>query len=234
MVLGLAIASMSMGCKTENEGDDTTSAEEIVTTVSENKEDTQSSEKAVEYAQIDWEHYENQMSEDDKVDFCEYKSVLNNEEKFYFLKMKNKEMFYNDLLESLNAGNPPQIGEIVLFDLDNQNGKELIIHINESGGHYLILTRDNNVYGTLMSGREFEMLQNDGKYRGSGGAGDKYFLRMKIDSSGVEETLIGEVHGEEKEDGTYGDRLEVGGKVISESLEDWMAENYNDPVTWIE
>ena len=228
------ILTVLTGCNTENEGNDTTSAEEIVTTVSENKEDTQCSEEAVEYAQIDWEHYEAQMSEEDKEDFAEYKSVLTNQEKFFYLMKEYEEMSFYELLEGFNNGAPCQVEGIVLIDLDNQNGKELIIYFSEPIGIYLILTRDSGIYSTIMSDREFEMLQNDGKYRGSGGAGDKYFRRMKIDSSGVEETLIGEVHGEEKEDGTYGDRLEVGGKVISESLEDWMDENYNDPVTWIE
>ena len=191
-------------------------------------------EAKVEDAAIDWQHYEDQMCQEDKNDFNEYLPVLNNEKKFIYFDCDNEETTFDEFLAGLESDNPPDIEGIVLVDMDDQNGKELIIGISESGGHYLILTRDNgNFYGKRLSAREFEELQEDGKYLGSGGAGDLYFHKMEIDSNGARETLLGEVHGEEKEDGSYGDRLEVNGQVVDESLQDWMDENYGDPAEWI-
>ena len=86
------------GMQYRKEGDDKTSIDEMVTIVSENIEDTQCSEEAVEYAPIDWEHYEAQMSEEDKEDFAEYKSVLTNQEKFFYLMKEYEEMSFYDFL----------------------------------------------------------------------------------------------------------------------------------------
>ena len=187
------------------------------------------------YKLPDWKHYEDQMSEEDKKDFDEYLAVLNGDEKFICFDWGgDKERSFSDYLSSIESKSEPDIEGVTLVDLDDQNGKELILEIYEGGGNYLILTRDDEkFYGTSMGARCFEELQKDGKYLGAGGAGDAYYYKMKIDSNGVKEIPIGELHGEEKPDGSYGDRLEVNGEVI-EDAKKWIEENYSDPVDWIQ
>lgn len=187
-----------------------------------------------EYKLPDWEQYEDQMNEEDKKDFQEYLAVLDNKESFLSFEWDGeKNRTFNEYLESIESKSEPDIEGVTLVDLDDQNGKELILEIYEGGGNYLILTRENGkFYGTSIGERSFENLQKDGKYLSSGGAGDAYYYTMKIDSNGVEEIPIGELHGEEKTDGSYGDRLEVNGEVI-EDAQKWIEENYSDPVDWI-
>ncbi|PHU41288.1 hypothetical protein CSX00_01465 [Pseudobutyrivibrio ruminis] len=183
---------------------------------------------------IDWQKYENQMDEEEKEDFQEYITVLNDENTFYCFNWLDKDICFSEYLESIESEEQPEIAGVALVDLDNQNGKELVIHFFEGGGNYLILTRDDGkFYGTNMGERLFEELQNDGKYLGSGGAGDLYFYRMSIDSDGVIENKIGELHGIENEDGSVTDELEIDGKVTHNGQE-WVDENYSDPVNWIE
>ena len=174
------------------------------------------------------------MSAEEKEDFKSYLKVLNNEEAFYCFDWCDKELTFDDYLSSIESNTSPDIEGIALVDIDNQNGKELIINLYEGGGNYLILTRENQkIYGTNMGARLFEELQMDGKYLGSGGAGDLYFQTMKIDSHGVETNCFGELHGEEQEDGTLVDCLKVNGQTI-DNPQQWIDENYANPVDWIE
>lgn len=186
------------------------------------------------YKLPDWSKYEDQMDEEDQNDFHDYLEVLENKENFLSFEWDGeKERSFDEFLTSIESKEEPDIEGLALVDLDDQNGKELILEIYEGGGIYLILTRDKGkFYGTGMGAREFENLQKDGKYLSSGGAGDSYYYTMKIDSNGVEEIPLGELHGEEKEDGSFGDRLEVDGEVI-EDAQEWISENYSDPVEWI-
>lgn len=191
-------------------------------------------EVSEEYTEINWEHYRELMDYEDQVVFQEYLSVLKNDEKFYCFDWCNKEVTFNEYLSSIVSERKPDIQGVTLVDLDNQNGKELIICLYEGGGNYLILTRDTGkIYGTNLGARQFEDLQKDGKYYGAGGAGDLYFCTLAIDSAGLKVNRFGEVHGEDNEEGSHSDRLEVNGQVINQSLKDWLEENYNDPVDWI-
>jgi len=183
---------------------------------------------------VDWQRYENQICTEDLEDFQEYTSVLNNENTFYCFNWLDKDITFSEYLESIESEEQPSIAGMALVDIDNQNGKELVIHLYEGGGNYLVLTRDDGkFYGTNLGERLFEELQNDGKYLASGGAGDLYFHTMSIDSDGVIENKIGELHGKENEDGSITDELEVDGVVVDDAQK-WVDENYSDPVSWIE
>ena len=256
-IIILALSTVLFGCgtriedDTEAEIDDSTalteaSAEEVqhTDTVEEASTEEMSQESdAAEELQLsgkdfklpDWSKYEAQMNEDEKKDFEEYLVVLNGKEKFFCFNWGgDKERSFSDYLASIESEPEPDIEELVLVDLDNQNGKELILEIYEGGGNYLILTRDKGkIYGTSVGCRWLENLQKDGKFSGAGGAFDAYYCTMKIDSNGAELNRFGELHDEEKEDGENGARLEVNGEEI-EDYEKWIQDNYSDPVDWIQ
>ena len=233
--IALIIAAYMVGCGTkENDVEETKDNTAVVEDDSE-EQNTSELELDGDFSEINWNHYAEHMNSEDQIDFQEYLSVLNDDEKFYCFDWCDKELAFNEYLASIESEKQPDIEGVTLVDLDDQNGKELVICIYEGGGNYLILSRDaGKIYGTNLGARQFENLQKDGKYIGAGGAGDLYFCRMKIDSNGVERITFGEVHGEKKEDGSYGDRLEVDGQVVNKSLQDWMEENYGNPAVWIQ
>ena len=202
---------------------------------SETEVESEQSTENEDFVLPDWNHYEDQMSAEDKKDFDEYLAVLNGDEKFFCFDWGgDKERSFNDYLSSIESKSEPDIDGVALVDFDDQNGRELVIGLYEGGGNFLVLTRDSGkFYGTSMGARCFEELQKNGKFLGAGGAGDAYYCTMKIDSNGAELNRFGELHGEEKADGSYGDRLEVNGEVIEEAQK-WIEENYSDPVAWIQ
>ncbi len=111
-----------------------------------------------EYKLPDWEQYEDQMNEEDKKDFQEYLAVLDNKESFLSFEWDGEnDRTINEYFEYIESKSEPDIEGLVLVDLDDQNGKELILEIYEGGGNYLILTRDDEkFYGTSMGARCFE------------------------------------------------------------------------------
>ena len=190
--------------------------------------------KATKDQTFHWDHYKSQLSKEDSEVFDEYISVLDDESKFFCFDWCDQEHTFSGYLDSIMAGDDPDIEGIALVDMDGKNGKELIIHFNDGGGNYLILTRDGSkFYGINLGERWFEELQNDGKYLASGGAGDWYLYTMSIDRNGVKTNQFGELHGKEDKDGNISDHLVVDGKEI-EDAKAWLDENYSDPVTWIE
>ncbi len=178
--------------------------------------------------------YKDQLNKEDSEVFNEYIPVLNDESKFFCFDWCDEELTFSGYLDSIMAGDEPDIEGIALVDMDGKNGKELIIHFSDGGGNYLILTRDGGeFYGTNLGERMFEELQNDGKYLAGGGAGDWYLYTMSIDRNGVKTDQFGELHGKEDKDGNVADHLVVDGKEI-EDAKAWLDENYSDPVKWIE
>ena len=128
----------------------------------------------------------------------------------------------------------PDIKKYAFVDIDGENGEELILYCPQGGGNYLILTEvEGKVYGTNKSYRGFENLQKDGKYSGSGGVGDSYYFTMKIGKDVVKEAFFAEQHVNRADDGTVSINLVVDGVAV-EDYEGWLAENYSDPVEWIE
>ena len=188
------------------------------------KEYDEDVEEEEEQPLVDWNYFEEQMSKSDVADFEEFMPILNDEETFYCFDWNDEDVTFSEYLESIECDDTPDIHGIALVDIDGQNGKELILDIYEGGGNFLILTRDNNeFFGTSRGTRTFEMLQNDGKFLGSGGVSDAYYYTMSIDKNGVKETLIGELHGE--------DFTLVDGE--AEDWEKWFDENYGDEAHWI-
>jgi len=176
---------------------------------------------------------EDSTANDTNNQFGNYSRVLNNEETFYCFDWTDSDVTFEEYGESIMAEGMPEIDEYVFVDLDGQNGEELILHILDGGGNYLILTEeDNHFYGTNLGVRSFENLQEDGKFSASGGAGYNYYYTMKIGRDGVELDCFAEQHSSEDDDGNYSYELVVNG-VEEDDYEEWINENFSNPINWL-
>jgi hypothetical protein len=153
-----------------------------------------------------------------------YDNLINGDETFTDLYSLEEETF-EEFCESISEAGEPEIRRVTYVDLDGQNGKELILDLGTNAGVYLILSHiDGKYYGNMTTTRCFEELQNDGTYRGSGGAGDSYYMRATISTESYTEEYIAEYH-----DGVF--------TVDSEEVDDyegWLSENFSDPAYWWE
>ena len=62
---------------------------------------------------------------------------------------------------------------VALCDIDSDETYELILYISFLGGHFVIFDQYNDkIYGADKFYRTFELLQTNGVYIGSGGAGN--------------------------------------------------------------
>lgn len=153
-----------------------------------------------------------------------YDSLINGDETFTNLYSLEEETF-EDFCESISEAGEPEIKRVTYVDLDGQNGKELILDLGTNAGVYLILSHiDGKYYGNMTTTRCFEELQNDGTYRGSGGAGDSYYMRATISTESYTEEYIAEYH-----DGVF----TVDGEEVDD-YEGWLSENFSDPAYWWE
>lgn len=153
-----------------------------------------------------------------------YDSLINGDETFTNLYSLEEETF-EEFCESISEAGEPEIKRVTYVDLDGQNGKELILDLGTNAGVYLILSHiDGKYYGNMTTTRCFEELQNDGTYRGSGGAGDSYYMRATISTESYTEEYIAEYH-----DGVF----TVDGEEVDD-YEGWLSENFSDPAYWWE
>lgn len=153
-----------------------------------------------------------------------YDNLINGDETFTDLYSLEEETF-EEFCESISEAGEPEIKRVTYVDLDGQNGKELILDLGTNAGVYLILSHiDGKYYGNMTTTRCFEELQNDGTYRGSGGAGDSYYMRATISTESYTEEYIAEYH-----DGVF----TVDGEEVDD-YEGWLSENFSDPAYWWE
>lgn len=150
--------------------------------------------------------------------------IINGDETFTDLYSLEEETF-EEFCEGLSEAGEPEIRRVTYVDLDGQNGKELILDLGTNAGVYLILSHiDGKFYGKMTTTRCFEELQNDGTYRGSGGAGDAYYMRATISKDAYTEEYIAEYHD---------DVFTVDGEEYDD-YEGWLSENFSDPAYWWE
>lgn len=153
-----------------------------------------------------------------------YDNLINGDETFTNLYSLEEETF-EEFCESISEAGEPEIKRVTYVDLDGQNGKELILDLGTNAGVYLILSHiDGKYYGNMTTTRCFEELQNNGTYRGSGGAGDSYYMRATISTESYTEEYIAEYH-----DGVF----TVDGEEVDD-YEGWLSENFSDPAYWWE
>lgn len=134
----------------------------------------------------------------------------------------------NELWEADYDPDELWIESIALCDLDGDGDRELILLLENIGGHYLILKKeDGRYYGTNRVYRGFESLQTNGVYEGSGGAAYSYYYRMVFEEETFREVLLGYTDWDDKENtGIYymGDVETADEEVFQEWLEGILSE----------
>ncbi len=203
----------------DNKSSDNSSDEKAENTVKEDetKEEAETSEETEDKA-------EEETEEEIINALNSYDNLINGDETFTDLYSLEEETF-EEFCESISEAGEPEIKRVTYVDLDGQNGKELILDLGTNAGVYLILSHiDGKYYGNMTTTRCFEELQNDGTYRGSGGAGDSYYMRATISTESYTEEYIAEYH-----DGVF----TVDGEEVDD-YEGWLSENFSDPAYWWE
>ena len=226
---------LSIGCsKKSDDKDEGRKTEENENSLSVSRDEKTDNKTNEEKYLIDWAYYEEKLNKDDQEAFQMYLPILEKSDEFFCFDWLDSEVNINEYLDSIESSNEPEIAGVAMVDFDNNNVKELVIHFYEGGGNYLIITNDDGeFYGTNLGERFLEELQEDGKYMSSGGAGDLYFYTLQLGKNGAQTTLFGELHGEESEDGTYGDKLEVNGQII-DNAQEWIDTTFSNPANWVE
>ena len=141
----------------------------------------------------------------------------------------------NELWEADYDPDELWLESIALCDLDGDGDRELILLLENIGGHYLILKKeDGRYYGTNRVYRGFESLQTNGVYEGSGGAAYSYYYRMVFEEETFREVLLGYTDWDDKENtGIYymGDVKTADEEVFQEWLEGILSEEvvYHKP-----
>lgn len=172
----------------------------------------------------DWTNIFGYLDEEQQISLERYLPVLEGNETFFCFDWLDEEISFQEYAESVECIENLNITEIAVLDIDGHDGQELIIHTSDGGGNYLILSEiEDKFYGVNYGERIFMDLQTDGKFYGSGGAGDRYFYKLNITVDGVDKNCFAELHG---------DTLTVDGETITD-YEDWLSENYSNPVGWI-
>lgn len=172
----------------------------------------------------DWTNIFGYLDEEQQISLERYLPVLEGNETFFCFDWLDEEISFQEYAESVECIENLNITEIAVLDIDGHDGQELIIHTSDGGGNYLILSEiEDKFYGVNYGERLFMDLQTDGKFYGSGGAGDRYFYKLNITVDGVDNNCFAELHG---------DILTVDGETITD-YEDWLSENYSNPVGWI-
>lgn len=202
----------------------------IINSESENADSTDN-----DILNIDWESFQSVLSAEDYSALEVYVPVLSGEHFFVDFDSDNQkktiEGYFGELLGAVEE-HPEMTFTFTLIDLDSDDDKEFVLYTVLGGGRYLILSESAGiVYGFSYSVREFQNLQKDGKFMGSGGAGDAYYYTLEISENGVVENCFGEHHGENDEQGNYDYNLIVNGEKI-EDYNAWITENYSNPVSW--
>lgn len=187
--------------------------------------------------QMTWAYYQSVLSQEEYASLEKYIPILNEKEPFVCFDMENEEITLEEYFYGLSDEitiDTEMIYRFAVVDLDADETKEFILYTALGGGRYLILSeQEETIYGFSYSVREFQNLQTDGKFMGSGGAADTYFYTLDIHDDGVVENCFGEYHGELDEQGNYSYRFVVNG-VETEDYEAWFRDNYSAPVVWYE
>lgn len=124
---------------------------------------------------------------------------------------------------------PPKISSFSLCDMDQDGEQELILAFNDSAQTFLILHQgEDKIQGVVMYTREFQMLQTNGIYRGTGGAATNEYQRMTFEDDSVQVNVLA------REDSVLGEQnFWIGGeKTTNLEYNRWLEDNLPGEATW--
>lgn len=124
---------------------------------------------------------------------------------------------------------PPKISSFSLCDMDQDGEQELILAFNDSAKTFLILHQsEDKIQGVVMYTREFQMLQTNGIYRGTGGAATNEYQRMTFEDDSVQVNVLA------REDSVLGEQnFWIGGeKTTYLEYNRWLEDNLPGEAIW--
>ena len=176
----------------------------------------------VEVSEMDYDSFQSRMTDEEWEGFQQYFPVLQENAVFHYTDFAGEELNKNG--EPLNegeymlyerymseetmdmncyvenyseAGIEWRVEDIRVFDLDGDGVQELIIQWTPVGELLVLHHEEGEFYGWEIMYRGFEMLQTNGVYISSGGAGSHRWKRIRFDNgSWLEEVLLEEDWGE--------------------------------------
>ncbi|MDE7207410.1 MAG: hypothetical protein K2N90_09710 [Lachnospiraceae bacterium] len=197
----------------------------------------------VEVSELDYDSFQSRMTDEEWEGFQQYFPVLKENAAFHYTDFgdgvelnkdgeplkEGEQMMYerymseeimdiNQFVESYSEDNNREwkVEDIRVFDLDEDGVQELIIQWTPVG-EILVLHRENEeFYGWGIMYRGFEVLQTNGVYISSGGAGSNRWKRIRFENgSWMAEVLAwqewGEyyLHGEPVDEDTFFQQVEL-------------------------
>lgn len=199
---------MPAGAGSHTESRIETSPEEFSETVSDQTYGGNSGQNRSFIMDVDWEAYGQILSDEDYAVLERYFPVLREETPFtwtvnaysYEEEIEKRSVTLDEFRYMLNDewGDPRYVPDklrlesIAFCDVDRDGNREVVLCINNFGGHYLILKLENGMYyGTDAVYRGFEALQTNGVYVGSDGAMDNSFFQLDFKEGVFREELLG-------------------------------------------
>lgn len=183
----------------------------------------------VEMEAVDWMAFEESLEQNDFEALVSFFPVLTGNEVFHWIHDNQDNTFeehditLDEFVKILDDKYGWHFGldTLSIWDLDGDGTKELILCLGAYDGHYLILHNENgSFYGIDIVYRGFEMLQTNGIYIGSSGAGNNvWYVLSFVDNMFVETKVAWE---QDQGQGTYYIR---GEEVDKEQFEEWVDEN---------
>ena len=177
-------------------------------------------EQKLALEEINWEAYQHVMTEEEYLALQEYLPVLTNEGSFIYTQYIYDQ--YDDIadvvkeeitiaeyidglyadLEEAAAANPInaiKVRGVAFCDIDDDEIYEMILYLSFLGSHFVVFDQDNGIiYGVDKYVRTFEVLQTNGIYIGSGGAGNDYYYQYHFVDANFTGTYLGHTHRDDE------------------------------------
>ncbi|MDE6567002.1 MAG: hypothetical protein K2K70_04610, partial [Lachnospiraceae bacterium] len=185
---------------------------------------------SIPYPDVDWDEYQYTLLAAEYQSLQDYMPILLGKTDFTWFsessflggqEIEEQVSIYQFLEkygEPIESYRDYRLANISISDVTQDGKSELVLHFSSFGGFYLILNREGEkFYGTDHTERCFLGLQENGVYRGSGGASYQGFYQLRFRGGKFIETLIGRRDGKKY---YIGDR-----KVEEKKFWKWEEEN---------